>query len=344
MIDPIYYAMIIREKYFYRECYFRMSSIAEAALHQSMDADELNCEMLRQVQFLANLEADDDREQRWSDAIDQSMVEYDRRRRLSLEGKSTGLESGIANLDMITSGFQPGENIILCARPSMGKSAFALSMAQHMASKGHGVVIFSMEMSRMQLTNRALVGVSEINPTLFKNGTLTEIDQVMLEDGAAAIRDLPITINDSAMITMTQVHARAAALKREGKCDVIFVDYIQLVSNSKERKYQNREQEVAQVSRAAKMIAQDLNISVIMLSQLNRQCEARQDKRPMLFDLRDSGAIEQDADIVLAIHREEYYNRVPENRGKGEVIVLKNRNGELASASFSYNSSMTKIW
>lgn len=341
--DPQYYAMVVLEKYFYRECYIRMSQIAQAAIDQTMEIDELNCEMARQIQLLGNMGTIGNREHKWSDSIKNSMIEYDKRKRLAMEGKSVGIESGIANLDALTSGFLPSENIILCARPSMGKSAFALTMAQNMAKKGHPVVIFSMEMSSLQLSNRAILGASQVDPINFKSGELTPIEEMHLEDGAKAISELPIIINDSAMISMTQIHARAAALKREGKCEVIFVDYIQLVSSSRDKGYQNREQEVAQVSRAAKMIAQDLNITVFMLSQLNRQCEARVDKHPMLHDLRDSGSLEQDADIVMAIHREEYYNRVPENRGKGEVLLLKNRNGAVATATFTYNSSMTVI-
>lgn len=342
--NPTYYALVILEKYFYRESYLRLTRLAEAALHQAEGVDQLNCSIAREVNFLANLTADGEREVSWAQAIEQSMEDYARRCLLAKQDKIAGLASGIVDLDALTGGFQPGENIIICARPSMGKTAFALHLAQRMAGDGHPVVIFSLEMMALQLTNRALLGSAEVHPLYFKQGTLSPLEEQELIAGAEAIRHLPITINDNPTTSLMQIHARCAALKRDGRCEVLFVDYLQLVGSVGERRHRNREQEVAEVSRAAKMLALDLKITVVLLSQLNRQSEARVDKRPQLHDLRDSGAIEQDADMVIAIHREEYYDPTPEKRGKGEALVLKNRNGATGSAKFGYNSSMTRIY
>jgi len=337
-----YYIEVITEKYFMREAYFSLGELSQKALNEEASSDELLLELNRLMDTLGGISLANRNEIFWKDAIFSALEDYEKRKEKAHSGQMAGIGSGLIKLDALMGGFQPGESVVLCARPSMGKTAFAMHLSQAMAKAGEKVAIFSLEMLNIQLANRAIVGASNVNSTYFKLGTLNEMEELLMMEAAEDIKELPIVINDSSSINVAQIHARCAALKREGKCSVVFIDYLQLIGRSSDRS-SNREQEISQISRSIKLMAQELKICVVVLSQLNRQAEGRADKMPHLHDLRESGSIEQDADIVIGLHREEYYAPTAMNKGIGSAIVLKNRNGNTGVVTFMYNESMTRI-
>jgi len=224
------------------------------------------------------------------------------------KGKITGISSGFSRYDSITSGFHGSDLIILAARPAMGKTAFALNLAINVAKQGKGVLIYSLEMGNEQLFDRLVASESRVRLKGIKDGTLTSEELVTLGDGLGRLSEMPIYISDSASVTMLEIKANARRLKAEGKLDFMLIDYLQLISpltNSRK----SREQEISEISRSLKILAKELNIPIVTLSQLSRGVEQRVDKRPILSDLRESGAIEQDADMVMFLYRESYYNK-----------------------------------
>jgi len=245
------------------------------------------------------------------------------------KGEVLGLPTGIRDLDTLTAGFQPGELIVIGARPAMGKSALALNIAQHntlIAPKRISVAVFSLEMSRQELIFRALAARARVDGGRMKSGYTNRGDYPKLAQAAAAIADAPqIFIDDSVDITPMQIRSKCRRLARDTKnLGLVIVDYLQLAQSS--QRAERRELDIAEISRALKALAKELNIPVIALSQLNRQVETRDNKRPRLADLRESGAIEQDADVILFLYREEVYNP-DKDRGTAEIIVAKQRNG-----------------
>ncbi len=239
----------------------------------------------------------------------------------------TGLATGFTDLDEITSGLHPSDLIIVAARPSMGKTSLALSMAQNVALKEKApVALFSLEMSRHQLVQRLMCSEARVDASALRTGHLNEDDWPKLSAAVGRLADAPIYIDDSPNITILELRAKARRLMAKEKLGLIIVDYLQLMQGHK--RADSRQQEISEISRALKILARELNVPVIALSQLSRAVEQRGgDKRPMLSDLRDSGAIEQDADVVMFIYRDEYYNKDSEDRGIAEVIISKHRNG-----------------
>ena len=224
------------------------------------------------------------------------------------KGKITGISSGFSRYDSITSGFHGSDLIILAARPAMGKTAFALNLAINVARQGKGVLIYSLEMGNEQLFDRLVASESRVRLKGIKDGTLTSEELVTLGDGLGRLSEMPIYISDSASVTMLEIKANARRLKAEGKLDFMLIDYLQLISPSTNSR-KSREQEISEISRSLKILAKELNIPIVTLSQLSRGVEQRVDKRPILSDLRESGAIEQDADMVMFLYRESYYNK-----------------------------------
>ena len=224
------------------------------------------------------------------------------------KGKITGISSGFSRYDSITSGFHGSDLIILAARPAMGKTAFALNLAINVARQGKGVLIYSLEMGNEQLFDRLVASESRVRLKGIKDGTLTSEELVTLGDGLGRLSEMPIYISDSASVTMLEIKANARRLKAEGKLDFMLIDYLQLISPSTNSR-KSREQEISEISRSLKILAKELNIPIVTLSQLARGVEQRVDKRPILSDLRESGAIEQDADMVMFLYRESYYNK-----------------------------------
>lgn len=254
-----------------------------------------------------------------------------------------GVPSGFYDLDLITSGFQNSDLIIVAARPSMGKTALCLNIAQHAAVEHKlPVALFSLEMSKEQLVQRLLCSEAGIDANKMRTGMLQSNDWTKLAAAMGRLGEAPIYIDDSAVVTTLEIRAKARRLKAEMKnLGLIIVDYIQLMQGRKQS--DNRVQEVSEISRGLKTLARELGVPVIALSQLSRAVEGRQNKRPMLSDLRESGSIEQDADIVMFIYRDDYYNPESEQKGEAEIIVAKQRNGPTGTIDLLYQASITRF-
>jgi replicative DNA helicase len=288
-----------------------------------------------------------------SKSLADALTAAETRQTLRQSGKTTGIPTGIASLDRLTGGgWQPGQLVILAARPAAGKSAVALSMAKAAAMNGTPVLFMSLEMGDVSLADRLLLSECDIDADDFRAGHLTPADWRKLDEAAAKLQGLPIHIDPSPMVSMRKIRSRAKTMHRRGKCSSLFIDYLQLIDCQSDKKGRNREQEVSEVSRQAKLLANELQIPVILLSQLNRAVESRADKTPLLSDLRESGAIEQDADIVAFIHRPAYYNveQIPTRsygtisaEGVGILTIAKQRNGAVGTVLFSHNESLTRV-
>jgi replicative DNA helicase len=255
----------------------------------------------------------------------------------------SGIETGFYDLDALTSGFQPSDLIIIAARPSMGKTALVLNLAQHAAVEcGKPVAIFSLEMSKEQLVQRMLTSEAKIDAQRFRTGMLQSNDWTQLATAMGRLSEAPVYIDDSAVVRALDIRAKCRRLKADMKdLGLIIIDYIQLMQGN--RNTDNRTQEISEISRSLKTLARELNVPVLALSQLSRAVEQRQNKRPMLSDLRESGSIEQDADIVMFIYRDEYYNPESEQRGEAEIIIAKQRNGPTGTVDLLYQSSITRF-
>jgi replicative DNA helicase len=264
------------------------------------------------------------------------------------DGGMVGVPSGYTALDRITNGWQPANLVILAARPAMGKTAFVLSMARNMAVEHNkGVAIFSLEMSSIELVNRLISSEAELASNKIRTGQLNEDEWQKLEYRARRLEEAPIFIDDTPAISIFELRAKCRRLKRQHDIDIVVIDYLQLMTGPPESKG-NREQEVSSISRALKGIAKELDIPIICLSQLNRSVESRPDKRPQLSDLRESGAIEQDADIVSFIHRPEYYGFTEDEnqmslRGIAEIILAKHRAGSIGDVRLRFVAEFTKF-
>lgn len=255
----------------------------------------------------------------------------------------TGVPSGFADLDLRTAGFHKSELIILAARPAMGKTAFALNIATNAAKANTPVLLFSLEMSKEQLVNRILCSEAMIDSNKLKTGKMEENDWVKIVDALGPLSEAEMYIDDTAGISITEIRAKARKLKLEKNIGLIIIDYLQLIQGSGSRKNGSREQEISEISRSLKILAKELNVPVIALSQLSRASEQRSDHRPMLSDLRESGSIEQDADIVMFLYRDDYYNDESENKNIAEVIIAKNRSGSTGTAELLWMSNYTKF-
>ena len=261
----------------------------------------------------------------------------------------TDLPTGLADLDRMTSGLQKGELVVVAARPGVGKTAFALHMARSAAMAGYAVAVYSLEMQGERLADRWLTAVSEISARHWRSGTVSQQELVEARTTAADLKRLPIHVDDSTSVNMEHIRSSARLLQSQHACDAIIIDYLQLCDMTTGQNNRNREQEVAQATRKAKLLAKELNVPVVLLSQLNRESENRPAGRPELAHLRESGAIEQDADVVMLLYRPALA-RVTTDResgypteGLGVVIIAKQRNGETGNVYFRHNPEMTKI-
>jgi replicative DNA helicase len=250
----------------------------------------------------------------------------------------TGIPSGFSDLDKFTNGFQPGELVIVAARPSMGKTALVLNMAQHMALREKkNVAFFSLEMSQEQVMMRLLGSESRVNLSDLRVGRVADSAWPKLISVANKFSESPLFIDDTSGISPYEVRAKCRRLKAQKGLDIVIVDYLQIMDLK--TKVESRERAISEISRNMKALAKELKIPVIVLSQINRGVEGRTDRRPMLSDLRESGSIEQDADVVMMIYRDEYYDREnADNRGQAEIIVGKNRNGPVGAAKVAWLS------
>ena len=254
----------------------------------------------------------------------------------------TGIPSGFVEFDDLTTGFQPSELIVIAGRPGMGKTAFSMNIAQNAAiSKNTPVAIFSLEMSKSQLVQRMLCSEARVDAHNLRKGRLAESDWPTLSMAAGRLSSAPIFIDDSAGATSLEIKAKARRLKAQHDLGLIIIDYMQLMQNS--FRAENRQQEISEISRSLKSLARELNVPVIAVSQLSRAVEQRIERRPRLSDLRESGAIEQDADLVIFIYREEYYKPKTEKKGTAEIIISKQRNGPTGTIDLAFIKEYAKF-
>ncbi len=255
----------------------------------------------------------------------------------------TGIPTGFIDLDYKTSGMQPSDFILIAARPSMGKTAFVLNLVDYVAvKKRRPCMIFSLEMSKEQLVNRMLAMESNVDSQKLRTGTLTDADWDAVVEGIGVIGNSTLTIDDTPGISIGELRSKCRKKKLEDGLDLVIIDYLQLMSGSG-RNNDNRQQEISEISRSLKALARELNAPVIALSQLSRACETRTDHRPMLSDLRESGAIEQDADVVMFLYRDDYYNKDTDNPNVAEVIIAKQRNGPIGTINLVWMPEYTKF-
>ena len=260
-----------------------------------------------------------------------------------IKGNVTGLPTGFTDLDSRTAGFQPSDFILIAARPSMGKTALVLNIAQHLALKENRcVAIFSLEMSKEQLTNRLFSMESHVDAQKIRTGDMSEQEWADLIESAAKIGESRLIIDDTPAITVTEMRSKCRKYKMEYGLEMIIVDYLQLMSGNG-KAGDSRQQEISDISRSLKSLARELNVPVVSLSQLSRAVESRPNHRPMLSDLRESGAIEQDADVVMFIYRDDYYNQDSDKKGIAEIIIAKQRNGPIGTVELSWQPALTKF-
>ncbi len=260
------------------------------------------------------------------------------------KGGITGLPSGFKDLDKLTSGLQPSDLILVAARPSMGKTAFTLNIAQYVAvHENKSVAFFSLEMSKEQLVQRMLCSEGGIDSQRLRVGELEENDWEKLINAADRLSRAPIYIDDTAGITVMELRSKARRLKAEHDLQLIVIDYLQLMQGRSSKNSDNRQQEISEISRSLKALARELNVPVIALSQLSRSVESRQVKKPMLSDLRESGSLEQDADIVMFLYREDYYDPETEHKNITDVIIAKHRNGPVDTVQLFFHKQFTKF-
>jgi replicative DNA helicase len=258
------------------------------------------------------------------------------------KGSVTGIATGFYDLDYKTAGLQPSDLILIAARPSMGKTALVLNIAEYVAVKSKvTTAIFSLEMSKNQLVNRILSMNSKVDSQSIRSGDLGDEDWAKLMDSARLIGESGLIIDDTPGISITELRSKCRKYKLEHNLGLVIIDYLQLMSGGK--KPESRQQEISEISRSLKALAREISCPVIALSQLSRAVEQRPDKRPMLSDLRESGAIEQDADVVMFIYRDDYYNHDSEEAGVSEIIIGKQRNGPTGTIKLAWLSQFTKF-
>jgi len=335
------HAMIVFQDYMRRMLMMKCAQTLNDSKDMSVDVDDLISNHIYEVENLSDIT-----DVGVTISIDKLAVEaykeYQEREKRAKEGHPVGIHTGLKKLDNVLHGFQKGCVYVLAARPGMGKTAFLLNCARKTAEKGNNVLIFSLEMPKVALMNRMAIAHSGINSEAFKEGRLSQEEYISLAESLEQLSQLPISINDTASISVQQIRSQAKKMKRKGKCDIIMIDYLQLMDMSR-MKGKSTNDEVSACSRAVKIMAKDLDVPVILLSQLNRGVEGRHDKRPMLSDLRASGAIEQDADAVIFIHRDFYYTNSIEDKNKCSVIVSKNREGRAGELNIWVDDCITNF-
>ena len=336
----VYHAEIIRHASVRRQLISECSNISELCFQEQEDAEGL---LEKAEQTIFNIAESQIKEgfQSLNQVIKGSME------RVVKAGESkgflTGITTGFEHFDRLTAGLQPSDLIIVAGRPSMGKTALALNMGYNAAkSTKKGIAVFSLEMSRQQLGIRLLGFESRIDATRLRTGRLNKDEWQELIDSADRLSEIPIYIDDSSAISVLEMKAKCRRLKKRGELGLVIVDYMQLIQGR--RSAESRQLEMSEISRGLKGLAKDLDIPVMALSQLNRKVEDRPNKRPQLADLRESGAIEQDADVIVFIYRDEFYNpQSEESRNIAEIIIGKQRNGPTGSVKLTFLKELTRF-
>ncbi|ADG83801.1 replicative DNA helicase [Thermincola potens] len=335
-----YYARIVEEKALLRN----LINVATRIVALGYESDEEPTELIDTAEKMIFELSQRKAREGFSPLKNILMQTFDRIEDLyNNKGQITGVPSGFVDLDRLTSGFQPSDLIIVAARPSMGKTAFCLNIAQHAAVRSQvPVAIFSLEMSKEQLVQRILCSQAMVDQQKIRTGNLEEEDWKKLTKAAGPLSQAPIYIDDTPGLSVSEMRAKARRLKAEKGLGLIVIDYLQLMSASS-RRSENRQQEISEISRSLKLLARELQAPVIALSQLSRAVEQRQDKRPMMSDLRESGSLEQDADLVMFIYRDDYYNPESEKKGISELIIAKQRNGPVGTVELGFLKEFTKF-
>lgn len=335
-----HYAKIVREKYLIRTLINTATQIVSESYEPSSEADEL---LDKAETLIFDITSSKNREVAvvsLKDIVKESIETIDRL--YQRKENITGIPSGFHDLDIMTAGLQKSDLIVIAGRPSMGKSALAASILEHA-----GVVekipcaFFSLEMSKEQLVQRMLCSVAHVNAHKVRTGFFSQSDWPKLMESAQKLSESPVFIDDTPAISVLELRAKARRLKAKHNIQLLVVDYLQLMRGY--TKVESRQNEISEISRSLKALARELDIPVIAISQLSRAVEQRTDHRPMLSDLRESGAIEQDADLVILLLREEYYTPTEENKGIAEVIVAKQRNGPVGTVKLAFLSEYTKF-
>ena len=335
-----YYAKIVKEKFTLRSMILAGNRIVELGHHTDEDTEIL---VDKAEQIIFELAQNKARESlvHIENVLTTSWEQLEER--AANKNSLTGLNTGFYDLNSFTSGLQKSDLIILAARPSMGKTALALNIAENVALLNRApVAIFSLEMGKEQLVQRLLCSRAEIDSSRVRTGQLRDDDWAKLGSAMGELGEAPIFIDDSAGVTVMELRGKCRRLKAQhGDLGLVIIDYLQLIEGRSNN--DNRVNQMGEISRGLKLLARELNVPIIALSQLSRAVESRQDKRPMLSDLRDSGAIEQDADIVLMIYRDEYYNPETEKAGIADLIIAKQRSGPVGSLELVFQSNITKF-
>lgn len=340
---------ILRSIYLRREMIHGLQRLLSSSADETMDLDELLVQLHTFVDHLTGEAAFDDYLRDMNRLMIDTLTEMDNRVKNNQNG-ITGIPTGLRELDKLTAGWQPSDLNIIAARPGIGKTAFALQLALAAARAGKHMIVYSLEMQGERLGDRWLCAQSrDVSAGHLNTGQLSSEEYHQAVDAARELSRLPIMVDDNPKMSIEHIRASARLQKSKGLCDGIIIDYLQLCEMKTEQKNRNREQEVAEASRKAKLLAKEMKIPVILLCQLNRECELRGNRRPALSDLRESGAIEQDADLVMLLYRPAAYGLPIEpnsglpSEGLGVVILAKHRNGETGEVLFGHNSSLTKI-
>ncbi len=335
-----YYAKIIRDKAMLRRIIRTAEGIANDC-YQGADSTEALMDMAEKKIF------DLLQDRRGDDYVPIKQIVLDALDKIEAaskaQGNVTGIATGFLDLDYKTSGLQPSDLVLIAARPSMGKTALMLNITQYVAfHSGLCTAIFSLEMSREQLCNRLFSLESRVDLQKLRSGSLSDTDWERLIEGAGTIGQSKLIIDDTPAISIPELRSKCRKYKLERDLKLVIIDYLQLMSGGG-RPMDSRQQEISEISRSLKALARELNVPIIALSQLSRAVEQRPDHRPMLSDLRESGAIEQDADVVMFIYRDEYYNKDTENKGIAEIIIAKQRNGPIGTVNLVWLPEYTKF-
>ena len=344
-----YHALILRQMYIRREMIAGLHTLLASAADESVDLSDALADLHRLAGHLESGAVSNNCLRDMERLMQDTLEQMDKRVENNRNG-ITGIPTGLRELDRLTAGWQQGDLNIIAARPSVGKTAFALHLALAAGRAGKHVLVNSLEMQGERLGDRWLCAqAANVDAGHLKTGQLDAGERQQALEAARLLSALPAYVDDNPKMSMDHIRSSALLQKSKGRCDLLIIDYLQLCVMKSGQKNRNREQEVAEASRKAKLIAKELDIPVILLCQLNRECEMRADKRPALSDLRESGAIEQDADVVMLLYRPALYGLTSERRSKfpseglGMVILAKHRNGETGDVYFGHNPAMTKI-